>query len=53
MVKKISKKPKITREETKVIIECFDEGAAVTCEKNIVKVLNNRMLAMALRRQMK
>jgi len=48
-----NKKPKITREQNKVIIDCFEEEAAKICEKNIIKVLNNRLLAMQLRRKMK
>ena len=47
------KKPIITREASRVIIECHEEKAAMTCEREISKVLKNRMLAFMMKRQMR
>lgn len=45
------KKPVITRQKTIVMIECHEETSAKECEKQINKILNNRMLQlMALRK---
>jgi len=46
----VNKKPEISREGNVVLIDCFDEKAAKTCEKEIVKVLNNRMLRYMMSR---
>lgn len=47
------KSPVVTRDDTKVIIECFGVGSAETCEKQIKKVLNNRSLKFIIRKGMR
>lgn len=47
------KKPEITRENNVVLIKCPDENSAITCEKEIRKVLNNRMLLFMMKRHTK
>ena len=49
----VNKKPEIKRKGNVVLIDCFDEKAAMTCEKEIVKVLNNRMLRFMMSRNRK
>ena len=49
----VNKKPKITRKDNVVLIDCFEESAAISCEKGIVKILNNRVLQMMIRRKIK
>jgi len=49
----MGKKPKVTRTNHVVHIDCYEEKAAKTCEKEISKVLNNRVLQMMIMRKIR
>ena len=49
----VNKKPEVTREGNIVLINCFEEKAATLCEKEIKKVLTNRVLQMMIMRKIK